>query len=143
MRTESMRLYTDTPIFDRPAAELMWERYLGPQRTALPLYAAPMRAASLAGLPPAYVLTADIDPLRDEGLAYATRLIADGVETEPHHLPGAFHGLDTVIPTALIAQRAWADYANAVRRAFSRWRPSCGPGTSAGSNKTVGPAFVA
>jgi acetyl esterase/lipase len=120
MRTESMRLYTDTPIFDRPAAELMWERYLGPQRTAPPPYAAPMRAASLAGLPAAYVLTADIDPLRDEGLAYATRLIADGVETELHHFPGAFHGFDTVIPTALIAQRAWADYANALRRAFSR-----------------------
>jgi len=120
MRTESMRIFTDTPIFDRPAAELMWERYLGPQRAAPPAYAAPMRAASLVGLPPTFILTADIDPLRDEGLAYAIRLIDDGVETELHHLPGAFHGFDTVMPGALISQRAWADYTIALRRAFSR-----------------------
>lgn len=79
-----------------------------------------MRAASLAGLPPAYLLTADIDPLRDEGLAYGLRLINDGVETEPHHFSGAFHGFDTAMPSALISQHAWADYANALRRAFSR-----------------------
>lgn len=120
MRTESMRIFTDTPIFNRSAAEVMWERYLGPQRTAPPPYAAAMRAASLAGLPPAYVLTAGMDPLRDEGLAYAMRLINDGVETELHHFPGAFHGFDAVIPTALVSQRAWADYAAALRRAFSR-----------------------
>jgi acetyl esterase len=121
MCTESMRVFSDTPIFDRPAAELMWNRYLGPQRTTPPPpYAAPMRAASLAGLPPTYVLTADIDPLRDEGLAYAIRLIGDGVETELHHFPEAFHGFDTVFPTALISQRAWTDYATALRRAFSR-----------------------
>jgi acetyl esterase len=120
MRTESMRTFTDTPVFDRLAADLMWERYLGSQRAAPPRYAAPLRAASLAGLPPAYLLTADIDPLRDEGLAYATGLINDGVETELHHFPGAFHGFDAVMPTALISQRAWADYAAALRRAFSR-----------------------
>lgn len=90
MTTESMRVFTDSPIFDRQAAELMWERYLGPQRTAAPPYAAPMRAVSLAGLPPTYLLTADIDPLRDEGLAYGIRLINDGVETELHHFPETF-----------------------------------------------------
>jgi acetyl esterase len=120
MDTGSMHLYSDTPVFNRPAAELMWERYLGSQRTAPPPYAAPMRAASLAELPPAYVLTAAIDPLRDEGLAYAIRLISDGVETEVHHFPGAFHGFDVMLPTALVSQRAWADYATALRRAFSR-----------------------
>lgn len=118
MATESMRIFTDSPIFDRPAAELMWERYLGPQRTAAPPYAAPARATSLAGLPPTYLLTADIDPLRDEGLAYGLRLITEGVETELHHFPEAFHGFDTTMPTALISQRAWSDYATALRRAF-------------------------
>jgi acetyl esterase len=72
------------------------------------------------GSTPTYVLTADIDPLRDEGVAYGIRLINDAVETGLHHLPGAFHGFDTVMPGALISQRAWAYYAIALRRAFSR-----------------------
>jgi acetyl esterase len=116
MSTDSMHIFTDTPVFDRPAAELMWDRYLGPERSPAPPYAAPMRATSLAGLPPAYVLTADLDPLRDEGLAYGMRLIHDGVETELHHFPGAFHGFDTITPTALISQRAWSEFSTALRR---------------------------
>jgi acetyl esterase len=119
MDSPSMEAFTDTPIFDRPSAELMWERYLGGRRGTPPEYAAPLRASTLAGLPPAYVLTAEIDPLRDEGLAYAMRLIKAGVETELHHFPGAIHGFDTLAPSALLSQRAWADYAAALKRALA------------------------
>lgn len=58
--------------------------------------ASPARAASLAGLPPAYVLTAGADPLRDEGDEYAERLKQAGVPVTYKHYPGQFHGFFTM-----------------------------------------------
>ena len=92
--TWSARHFNATPMFNRPAAELMWERYLGlgyQDRKTSP-YAAPLRADDLSGLPPAYVQTADLDPLRDEGIAYGQRMLQAGVSVEIHTFPGTFHG---------------------------------------------------
>jgi acetyl esterase len=58
--------------------------------------ASPARAASLAALPPAYVLTAGADPLRDEGDEYAERLKQAGVPVTYKHYPGQFHGFFTM-----------------------------------------------
>jgi acetyl esterase len=58
--------------------------------------ASPARARSLAGLPPAYVLTAGADPLRDEGDEYAARLKQAGVAVSYRHFPGQFHGFFTM-----------------------------------------------
>jgi len=58
--------------------------------------ASPARATSLAGLPPAYVLTAGADPLRDEGDEYAARLKEAGVDVTYRHFPGQFHGFFTM-----------------------------------------------
>ncbi|OKO77263.1 acetyl hydrolase [Bradyrhizobium sp. NAS80.1] len=58
--------------------------------------ASPARAASLAALPPAYVLTAGADPLRDEGDEYAARLKEAGVPVTYKHYPGQFHGFFTM-----------------------------------------------
>lgn len=68
--------------------------------------ASPARAKSLAGLPPAYVLTAGADPLRDEGDEYATRLKQAGVPVTTKHYPGQFHGFFTMgklLPQANVA----------------------------------------
>ena len=58
--------------------------------------ASPARAQNLAGLPPAYVLTAGADPLRDEGDEYAARLKQAGVSVTTRHYPGQFHGFFTM-----------------------------------------------
>jgi len=58
--------------------------------------ASPARARTFAGLPPAYVLTAGADPLRDEGDEYAARLKAAGVAVTHRTFPGQFHGFFTM-----------------------------------------------
>jgi acetyl esterase len=68
--------------------------------------ASPARATTLAGLPPAYVLTAGADPLRDEGDEYAERLKHAGVAVTYRHFPGQFHGFFTMgklLPQANVA----------------------------------------
>ncbi|GAA1565977.1 alpha/beta hydrolase [Actinomadura kijaniata] len=123
MDTPSMRAYTEPPLFNRTDVEHMWRHYLGsgpgPGRAAAPVYAAPARAADLAGLPPAYLLVAEIDPLRDEALGYARRLIETGVPTELHHVPGVYHGFDGVT-SAEVARHAVAGQHRALRRALHR-----------------------
>jgi acetyl esterase len=58
--------------------------------------ASPARAKTFAGLPPAYVLTAGADPLRDEGDEYAAKLKQAGVPVAYKHFPGQFHGFFTM-----------------------------------------------
>lgn len=69
-----------------------WQQYVpDPAMRADPLVS-PLRARSLTGLPPAVVVTAGFDVLRDEGIAYSERLQADGVPVDAHHYPGTIHG---------------------------------------------------
>ena len=96
MATPSMRQIAESPGFSGPQAEGMWLHYLGADadRSATSPYAAPARAASLAGLPPAVIQVNGLDPLRDEGIEYALRLLADGVDVELYAGPGLHHGAE-------------------------------------------------
>ncbi|WP_410586555.1 alpha/beta hydrolase [Amycolatopsis sp. lyj-23] len=115
--TPSMRAYTDTPVWNRPNAVHSWRSYLGaePGGPDVSPYAAPARAADLAGLPPAFVTTCQFDPLRDEGLAYAQRLAHAGVPVELRLYPGTFHG-SSLVETAGVSRRMFADELDALRR---------------------------
>ena len=117
LATPSMMDYVDTPLWDRTKAIFSWTSYLGtePGGADVSPYAAPARAADLSGLPPAYVTVCQFDPLRDEGIAYAQRLMHAGVPTELHHYPGTFHG-SSFVPTAAVTVRMVADEVAALRR---------------------------
>jgi len=69
-------------------------------------YAYPLEARYLGGLPPASVVTAGFDPLRDEGVAYAERLEADGVAVAHHHYPEMIHGFFSMLTDPEV-ERAW------------------------------------
>lgn len=87
-----------------------WEAYLGPADNPRPpaRYAVPARAACLSDLPSTYLEVGSIDILAGEGVSYAARLIASGVETELHVYPGAYHAFDVVAPAAPLAIEARA-----------------------------------
>jgi acetyl esterase len=72
------------------------DHYLNGAADAADWRASPARAATLVGLPPAYVLTAGADPLRDEGNEYAERLQQAGVAVTHRIFPGQFHGFFTM-----------------------------------------------
>jgi acetyl esterase/lipase len=110
-----MRTFVDTPIWHRPNAELSWRFYLGEDPGEVSPYASPAIAPDLSGLPPAYVTTMEFDPLRDEGIIYALRMMEAGVSVELHSFPGTFHG-SAVVTTAAVSKRASAEMFVALRR---------------------------
>lgn len=124
--TVSMQRFVDTPLWNRPNAVLSWRYYLGDHPEPVPPYAAPARAGDLAGLPPAYVSAMEYDPLRDEAIDYATRLLQAGVPVELHVFPGQFHG-SALFPTAT-GERARAEALAALRRGLRIESPTGGPG---------------
>lgn len=95
--TRSMRTFERTPGFCGRNAAQMWSLYL-PSGIAPDAYASPALAGDLAGLPPTYVGVAELDPLRDEGIEYATRLIAAEVPVELRVFRGVWHGFDLAAP---------------------------------------------
>jgi acetyl esterase/lipase len=103
--TPSMLAFDDTPFWNRPNAVWSWKHYLGPDHQGEPsIYAAPARAQDVTGLPPAYISTMELDPLRDEGLRYGMSMLAAGISVELHNYAGAFHG-SAFLPEARPSRR--------------------------------------
>jgi acetyl esterase/lipase len=119
LATASMQAFVDSPMWNRPLAVQSWQAYLGPLFGSddVPAYAAPARADDLSGLPPAYVSTAENDPLRDEGITYAQRLLQAGVSVELHQFPGTFHG-SALVTSAAVSKRAQRESALVLRQAL-------------------------
>jgi acetyl esterase/lipase len=129
MDTPSMRAFDTTPLWTNTATAHMWHHYIGrPENGAgerpadggieVSAYAAPARARDVAGLPPTYLMTAELDPLRDEGINYGQRLLQADVPTELHNFTGACHGFDSVAPRTSIGRRALDEQVDALRRAL-------------------------
>ena len=91
-RTDSYQRNAEGYLLTRESMVWYWDQYLGEASDAVNPYAAPMQAKDLKGLPPALVITAEFDPLRDEGEAYAKRLEAAGVRTSCTRYDGMIHG---------------------------------------------------
>jgi acetyl esterase len=90
--TSSAREYAEGYGLSTADMRWSWEQYVPDPRDRSDPLVAPLRAEQLGGLPPAIVVTAEFDILRDEGLAYADRLEAAGVPVFRHHYDGTVHG---------------------------------------------------
>jgi acetyl esterase len=90
--TPSFREFWEGPLFAGRSMEWFWSRYVPDPKTRLVPEVSPLRAADLAGLTPAIVVTAEFDPLRDEGEAYAAAMRAAGVRVVSYRLDGLSHG---------------------------------------------------
>jgi acetyl esterase len=98
-----------------PRDRILWyaDQYIPSMKDREDVRASPLRAKSLKGQPPALVITAGFDPLRDEGKAYADRLRQDGVDVTYHEYTGQIHAfisLTKAIPQGMACTHEVADY---------------------------------
>jgi acetyl esterase len=107
----------DELIVNRQDMVWFWDHYAPDRGTRSTPYASPLRASDLSGLPPVYMVTAEHDPLRDEGFAYADRLREARVRLEHRHYGSQIHGFFTYTGVLDDADKAVADAGNAIRSA--------------------------
>jgi acetyl esterase len=107
----------DEFIVNRGDMVWFWDHYAPDAAVRASPHASPLRAGDLTGLPPAYVITAEHDPLRDEGFECAERLRAARVPVEHRHFGSQIHGFFTFVNLLDDADRAVADAGLAIRAA--------------------------
>ncbi len=115
--------FDSSPTLSRTTGELLWSYYLGPDYAGpddpdVSVYAAPARAEDLSGLPPAYIAAMELDPVRDQDIDYALRLLQSGVGVELHSHAGTFHGSVEFAPEAASSARIRAGMIVALGRAL-------------------------
>ncbi|KAI9693502.1 MAG: hypothetical protein M1820_009238, partial [Bogoriella megaspora] len=86
----------DAPMMTTRVIQTFWDNYLQHPGQGKEPYASPLLATSFKGLPPALIQVAGLDPLRDEGLAYAEALRADGVSVRLQTYQGLPHGFSLI-----------------------------------------------
>jgi acetyl esterase len=119
--TPSQKEFADDGYaLSRADMEWFWKNYLDPGAEKNNPYACPLRAKNLKGLPPALVLTASHDPLRDEGERFAERLIAAGVNVTCTRYEGVTHAFVSFADALDKGKEALSQAAGALRAAFAR-----------------------
>jgi acetyl esterase/lipase len=106
-------------VLTREGMRWFWNHYLADSRQGLEPHASPLRAPTLAGLPSALVITAECDPLRDEGEAYAARLRDAGVPVTVTRYGGMFHGFVRMTRILDKARTALDEIAGSLQKAFA------------------------
>jgi acetyl esterase len=120
LTTESHQQFANGYGLTREHMEFFRESYLPEARDRRNPYASPLLAESLEDLPPAIVVTAGFDVLRDEGTAYAERLEAAGVPVLSAHYPGMIHGFVSMGRLFSESEQAIDQAAAALSAAFMR-----------------------
>jgi acetyl esterase len=117
--TASYRENADGYFLTADMMHWFWNHYCGKNPDLSDPYLCPLRAKNLRDLPPALVVTAEFDPLRDEGEAYGARLREAGNRASLKRYPGMIHGFFGMGPPLTKAREATKDAAEALRAEFS------------------------
>lgn len=120
--------FADGYLLTKNMMEYFWGHYLVRPEDGKHPQASPIKATSLAGLPPAMVITAECDPIRDQGEAYAQRLKEAGVPVELKRYEGAIHAFFNLAGAIDSGRQAIEDAGAALKRALKT-----GAGASAAS----------
>jgi acetyl esterase len=115
LKHPSMAMDIDGLILNGPTMAWFRDHYLSRPDEQADWRASPLLAASLAGVAPCHIVTAAADPLCDEGLAYAARLIEAGARVTHQHHPGQMHGFFTGLPNSPVQAGALASLAATLR----------------------------
>jgi acetyl esterase/lipase len=114
----SVKKYSSVPPFKALPYIALWEAYLGQSLSVgIPTYAAPL-LGDVSGVAPAYVETAQYDPLHNEGMAYAEALQAKGIEVDVNATTGTVHGFDLLAAKSSISKAAMASRIQFLRKVF-------------------------
>jgi len=108
----------DGPLLTKAAMHWFVNHYLNSERDRTDPLASPLLASNLGGLPPAFIITAECDPLRDEGEAYGLRLEEAGVGVDVQRYDGMPHGFFSFGAALDGGRRAFADATSRLRSAF-------------------------
>jgi len=108
----------DGPLLTKAAMHWFINHYLNGEVDRTHPLASPFLAANLRGLPPAFILTAECDPIRDEGEAYGRRLAEAGVPVDVERYEGMPHGFFSFGAALDAGRRAFSDTTSRLRSAF-------------------------
>jgi acetyl esterase/lipase len=113
--------------WDRASNDTGWDAYLGDRRKTdqVPIYAAPARATDLSRLPPTFIDVGSAEVFRDEDIAYASQIWADGGDCELHVWPGGFHACDMAAPDAKLSQAMMEARTKWLTRTLGEREPPC------------------
>jgi acetyl esterase len=117
-RTKSFEENAEGYLLTASTMRWFWDEYLGPDGDPSDPYASVLHTAELGNAPPALVITAEYDVLRDEGEAYGHRLRDAGVEVSSIRYPGMIHGFLTMDALTPASGQAMAEIAAFLTRVF-------------------------
>ena len=121
IETQSGREMIGSAVWDRETNALAWQNYLGHLNGLVPDYASPALRQDLTGMPPTISFVGDMEPFKDETIAYIDALEQAGVPTRFKLYEGGFHGFEVLAPKAAISQDANAFQVGAFAEFYDKY----------------------